>query len=187
MKLVVGLGNPGSRYAATRHNAGWMVIDKIASLLEAKWRTESKFKAEIAEVEVGSERLVLAKPQTYMNLSGEAAQKLTKFYKLDSTDVWAIYDDMDVQFGRLRLRRGGGSAGHNGVKSLIAHLGEDFYRARVGIGQNDRQHLASDEYVLAPFLPEQRAHLDLLIPAAATRVLAQIELPTPEEVTVNLI
>ncbi|HEY2004666.1 MAG TPA: aminoacyl-tRNA hydrolase, partial [Candidatus Saccharimonadia bacterium] len=151
MKLIVGLGNPGPQYAGTRHNIGFMITDQFATALSAAWKSESKLKSETAIAELAEEKVILAKPQTFMNLSGEAVQRIMQFYKISPANVWVVFDDVDVPFGRLRLRIGGSSSGHQGIKSVIQHIGPDFIRARVGISLNDRTKESSEEYVLKPF------------------------------------
>jgi PTH1 family peptidyl-tRNA hydrolase len=184
LKLIVGLGNIGAQYALTRHNVGFMVIDQLAQDLQAElWRAESKFKAEIAR----SGDILLVKPHTMMNLSGEAVQKIMQFYKIASSDLWAIFDDVDVPFGRLRLRSGGGGGGHQGVSSLIQHIGTDFIRARIGISLNDRPRESSEEYVLKPFNPQEREQLPQVVISAAKIVAAKIQESTPEDATFDLL
>jgi PTH1 family peptidyl-tRNA hydrolase len=134
MKLVVGLGNPGTRYRLTRHNLGFMVIDALAE----RWRIGvggRRHEAELGTGEIGGARVVLAKPQTFMNVSGESVTKLRRLYRLDPPDILAIYDDLDLPLGKVRLRGDGGAGGHNGVASLISVLGKGFPRLRVGIGR----------------------------------------------------
>jgi PTH1 family peptidyl-tRNA hydrolase len=134
MKLVVGLGNPGSRYRATRHNLGFMVVDALGE----RWHVSvggKRHGAELGTAQFASERVLLAKPQTYMNASGEAVAKLRRLYRLEPHDILAVYDDLDLPLGRVRLRGDGGAGGHNGVASLIAVLGKGFPRLRIGIGR----------------------------------------------------
>ncbi len=134
MKLVVGLGNPGARYRSTRHNLGFMVVDALAE----RWRIGvggRRHEAELGTGSVGGARVVLAKPQTFMNASGESVTKLRRLYRLDPVDVLVVYDDLDLPLGKVRLRGDGGAGGHNGVASLISVLGKGFPRLRVGIGR----------------------------------------------------
>lgn len=147
MKMIVGLGNPGSEYAQTRHNVGFMLVDKLASDLKVDV-TKKKFNALIGESQIKGEKIILVKPQTYMNLSGEAVGALARWYKISPVDIVVIYDDMDLPLGKLRLRAFGGAGGHNGMKSLISVLGtEKFPRMRIGIGRS--QH--SVNHVLGKF------------------------------------
>jgi PTH1 family peptidyl-tRNA hydrolase len=133
MQLFVGLGNPGSDYALHRHNVGFMAVDAIAAVHGfGPW--SKKFRALIADGRIGSCRVLLLKPQTYMNDSGQSVGEAMRFYKLGAEDVTAFYDELDLQPMKLRVRRGGGAAGHNGIRSMIAHIGDDFRRVRIGIG-----------------------------------------------------
>jgi len=137
MKLLVGLGNPGGQYETTRHNVGWMALDRLAAEHRLAFKTDRRFRADVAEMPLpeSGERVILAKPLTYMNLSGESVGALARFYKVPPEDVLAVYDEMALPLGQIRVRPGGSAAGHNGVKSLIAHLGtQDFPRVRIGVG-----------------------------------------------------
>lgn len=134
MKLIVGLGNPGSRYRATRHNLGFMIVDALAE----RWHISvggRRHEAELGTGEIVGVRTVLAKPQTFMNASGESIAKLRRLYRLDPPDILAVYDDLDLPLGKVRLRGDGGAGGHNGVASLIGVLGKGFPRLRIGIGR----------------------------------------------------
>ncbi|MEM6711246.1 MAG: aminoacyl-tRNA hydrolase [Pseudomonadota bacterium] len=149
MQLILGLGNPGVQYAHNRHNVGFLVIDAIHERHGfSPWR--SRFSAEVSEGRVGSEKVILAKPTTYMNLSGQAAGEIARFYKLETADVTVIHDELDLDPGRTRIKVGGGHGGHNGLKSLDAHLGKDYRRIRVGIGHPGHKDLVSG-YVLKDF------------------------------------
>ncbi len=135
MKLIVGLGNPGRQYADTKHNIGFMVVDYLAGKLGIKV-DKIKFKSIIGEGFVGTEKIVLAKPQTYMNLSGEAVLDMVQWYKPEPQDMLVIFDDMDLPLGKLRLRMKGSAGGHNGMKSIIYLVQSDeFPRLRIGIGR----------------------------------------------------
>ena len=135
MKMIVGLGNPGREYAATRHNLGFMVVDEVARRLSAGQR-RTRFRAELAEAFVDGQKLVLLKPQTFMNLSGTAVREAALWYKIPPAEILVVVDDIDLPFGALRMRGEGGSGGHNGLKSIIADLGtEAFPRFRMGIGR----------------------------------------------------
>ena len=135
MKIVVGLGNPGSEYSQTRHNVGFMAIDMWAEKHGVTaWK--NKFEAQIAEIKIHNENIILVKPQTYMNLSGVAVREVVNWYKVKPEDVIVIYDDMDTTLGKIRLRKKGSSGGHNGIESILVNIGkEEFPRVRVGIGR----------------------------------------------------
>lgn len=149
MKLFVGLGNPGGQYAGNRHNIGFMALDRIAAEHGfGPW--SSKFKGLIAEGRLGGERVLLLKPQTFMNLSGEAVRAAAAFYKIDPAGITVFHDELDLAPGKLRLKQGGGHAGHNGLRSIIQHLGDGFARVRLGIGHPGRKELVSG-YVLHDF------------------------------------
>lgn len=188
MKLVVGLGNPGSQYARTRHNIGFMILDQLATDLHAPaWKLDTKFKAEVSEANIDNEKVILAKPQTFMNDSGSAVQKIMQFYKIDPADVWVVFDDVDVPFGRLKLRHDGSAGGHNGVKSTIANIGQDFIRVRVGISLNDRAIESSEVYVLRPFKPEEQKDLPFVIGAASTFIAEQLNASELADQAITLI
>lgn len=174
MKLVVGLGNPGKQYEATKHNVGFMVIDEIASTLShTPWREEKK--ADVCTSTVAREKVLLVKPQTFMNNSGEAVGPLMRYYKIDPADVYCIYDDMDLPVGKLRIRPNGSAGGHNGIKSLILHLGtEEFPRFRVGIGRPLPKWTVVD-HVLSPFTEEQEQIITEGVTNMAKAVLGTIE------------
>ncbi|MFZ5639767.1 MAG: aminoacyl-tRNA hydrolase [Bacillota bacterium] len=169
MILVVGLGNPGKEYAATRHNVGFMVVDRFAEehgiMVE-----KSKFKSLIGEGHVGTEKIILAKPQTYMNLSGEAVLDIVNFYKIPPENVIVIVDDMDLPAGKVRLRVKGGSGGHNGLKSIIYQLQtEDFPRLRIGIGKPAPERQAVG-FVLGRFSDEEKELTQEAINKAAAAI-----------------
>jgi PTH1 family peptidyl-tRNA hydrolase len=151
--LVVGLGNPGREYAQNRHNVGWMVVDELARRHGGTWR--SKFSGQLAEIRIDGHKLALLKPETYMNDSGKSVGAAQRFFKLDPDAVLVVHDEGDFELGRLQLRIGGGSAGHNGLRSLTQHLKTpDFMRLRVGVGRPERgdpRPLA--DYVLSNFEP----------------------------------
>ncbi len=157
MKLIVGLGNPGKQYEKTRHNVGFMVLDALFKEFNVK--PQSKFKAEMAQVSIQGEIVLLLKPQTFMNLSGEAVHLVKDFYKLDDQDILVIYDDLDLPVGKLRLREKGSSGGHNGIKSIIHHLHhQDFKRLRIGIDKDS--FIPTSDYVLGKFSKADHAPLE---------------------------
>ncbi len=154
MKLVVGLGNPGQKYQKTRHNIGFMVIDEMLKILGTQAKFDAKFNAEVSMTNVDGEKLILAKPSTFMNLSGETIAKLIKYYNIDLEDVLVIVDDVNLETGKLRLREAGGHGGHNGLRNIIGLLHtEAFKRVRIGIDNN--QVLPLDQYVLGQFTSDQ--------------------------------
>ncbi|WP_146348121.1 aminoacyl-tRNA hydrolase [Falsiphaeobacter marinintestinus] len=149
MKLLVGLGNPGGKYERNRHNIGFMALDRIASDHGfGPWK--AKFQAEISEGRLGSEKVLLLKPQTFMNLSGQSVGEAMRFYKLSPKDVIVLHDELDLAPGKVRVKQGGGHAGHNGLRSLHSHLGDTYGRVRLGIGHPGRKELVS-AYVLHDF------------------------------------
>ncbi|MFP4405196.1 aminoacyl-tRNA hydrolase [Rhodosalinus sp.] len=161
MQLFVGLGNPGQKYARNRHNIGFMAVDRIAGAHGfGPWR--AKFQAELAEGRLGGEKVVLLKPQTYMNLSGQSVGEAMRFYKLGPGDVTVFHDELDLAPGKLRVKRGGGHAGHNGLRSIHQHIGADYRRVRLGIGHPGRKELVS-AYVLHDFAKADEDWLDDLL------------------------
>lgn len=171
MLLVVGLGNPGPKYANTRHNVGFMVLDRVADALKAGPYRE-KFSGVFTRVNTPD--VVLLKPMTFMNLSGESVQAAMKFFKLETKDILVVYDELDLAFGDCRLKLGGGAAGHNGIKSMIQHCGGDgFGRLRVGIGKP--RHGDASPHVLGEFSASERAELGDVLSHAALGVQSVID------------
>jgi PTH1 family peptidyl-tRNA hydrolase len=167
MKLIVGLGNPGRRYAGTRHNVGFEVLDAIAARYRLDWES-AKAVAVIAKWR--AQGALLAKPVTFMNLSGHAVGELLRFYKIELPDLFVVVDDVNLELGRLRTRAGGSAGGHNGLKSLIAQLGTDeFARLRIGVGRGDARRDLGD-HVLATFEPDERPIVAEAIARAAEAV-----------------
>ena len=150
MKLIVGLGNPGSEYLNNRHNLGFMALDGLSAHYQFEhWK--SKFEGMYASKLFGSEKIILVKPQTYMNLSGFCVAKFKQFFKVNDDDIFVIYDDIDLGFGDKRLKQGGGDAGHKGVRSISQHLGnKNFYRIRIGVGRPKEKEDVSS-FVLSNF------------------------------------
>ncbi|WP_418135760.1 aminoacyl-tRNA hydrolase [Agrobacterium sp. El2ro-1b] len=165
MKIIAGLGNPGAQYAGNRHNIGFMAVDALQRLPSfAPW--SKKFKAEISEGEIGGEKILLMKPLTYMNLSGESVGEAMRFFKLTPADIIAIHDELDLLAGRTRIKIGGGHGGHNGLKSLDAHCGKEYRRLRLGIGHpGDKERVHG--HVLGDFAKSDRVWLDPLLDAIA--------------------
>lgn len=158
IKLIVGLGNPGQRYAHSRHNVGFMIVERFAHAHDLRF-ARKRFNAEIAEGEIGGTRVMIVKPQTYMNLSGEAIGKLFKFYKIEPHDLIVVYDDLDLPLGKTRMRAKGSAGGHHGMESIISHIGtSDFPRLRVGIGRPNPD--ADIDHVLGNFESDERKLMD---------------------------
>lgn len=167
--LIVGLGNPGQQYARTRHNMGWMVVERLADQHRLSF-DRLQFKARVASGMARDRRVVLAKPLTYMNLSGEAVGPLVRFYKIPLERLLVVYDEIDIPFNTLRLRAEGGAGGHRGMRSIIQSLGsQDFARLRVGVGRPPDGREAAD-HVLAPWTKEEAAQAPALVERAALAV-----------------
>ena len=161
MKLFAGLGNPGAKYARNRHNIGFMAVDAIAADHGfGPWRT--KFQGRVSEGVLGAEKVILLKPETFMNLSGQSVGEAARFYKLDPEDVVVFHDELDLVPGKLRVKQGGGHAGHNGLRSVEAHIGRAFARVRLGIGHPGHKDRVSG-YVLQDFAKADADWLDDLM------------------------
>ncbi len=180
VRLIVGLGNIGKEYEGTRHNIGFSAIEAYQKERGfPDWQEKPKFKASLSEDFVAGRKIILAKPATYMNLSGEAVRALKDFYKLQNSDITIIHDELDLPFGTIKEKQGGGSAGNNGLKSIISHIGEDFTRIRIGIknelladstsSQSTKKTDAAD-FVLAKFTSEEKKQLDEIIKAALQKL-----------------
>ena len=173
MKLIVGLGNPGKEYEGTRHNCGLMVVDELANKLNTEIN-QNKFKGLYTKVKYHGEDVILLKPQTYMNLSGESVIAAMNFFKLDKEDIIVIYDDLDMPVGKLRLRKTGSAGGHNGIKNIIAHLSsQDFKRIRVGIDRH--KYMKVVDYVLSRFAKEETEAINQGIDKASDAVLDYLD------------
>jgi len=165
MRLIVGLGNPGTRYAMNRHNVGFLAVDAIAQ----RYRFppfRAKFQGQISEGAIGDAKVMLLKPETYMNASGDSVGAAARFYKLEPDEIVVIHDDIDLIEGKLRVKRGGGDGGHNGLRSLDATLGPDYWRVRIGVGHPGMKSLV-EAYVLQNFTAEDRLWLEPMLPALA--------------------
>ncbi len=180
--LVVGLGNPGPQYAKTRHNLGFMVADLLAGRLGAQFKVHKRSGAEIVTGRLGHRPVVLAKPRTYMNESGRQVGPLAKFYSVSPADIVVIHDELDIDFGRIRLKLGGGEGGHNGLRSVANALGtKDFQRVRIGIGRPPgRKDPAA--YVLEAFNTNERPEVPAICEQAAdaTELLIEVGLETAQ-------
>lgn len=176
--LVVGLGNPGPQYAKTRHNVGFMVADVLAARIGVPFKVHKKSGAEVAIGRLGARSVVLAKPRCYMNESGRQIGPLAKFYSIAPGDVIVVHDELDIDFGKVRLKLGGGEGGHNGLRSVANALGsKDFQRVRIGIGRPPgRKDPAA--FVLEPFSSTERTEVPTLceLAADATELLAEVGL-----------
>jgi peptidyl-tRNA hydrolase, PTH1 family len=173
MKLIVGLGNPGEKYAGNRHNIGFMAVDEMARGYGfPPWR--KRFQGLAAEGQIGIEKCILLKPGTYMNESGRSAGEAMRFYKLSVADVIAIHDELDLKPGAVRVKTGGGNAGHNGLKSMSAHIGNEYRRVRLGIGHPGDKALVSN-YVLQDFAKADAQWLELLLEGVARGMTRLVE------------
>ena len=165
MRLIVGLGNPGAQYAGHRHNVGFMAAGMIARRHGFSSPRE-KFHGLIAEGNLAGDKAVILAPQTYMNDSGRAVQAAVQFYKLDLSDVVVLYDEIDLAFGKVRVKKGGGAGGHNGIRSLDAHVGPDYWRVRIGVNHPGQKDLVK-HYVLHDFDAEEKPEVETIISAIA--------------------
>lgn len=174
MKLIVGLGNPGKEYENTRHNLGFMVIDKLAEELKV-YDFKEKFKGLVGEANYKGKKILLLKPQTYMNLSGDSIIQILNFYKIDpETEMIVIYDDMSLPVGKLRIREKGSAGGHNGIKSIISHVGEKFLRIKFGIGASGGKDKTVG-FVLGRFSKEDEQEVKEGIENSSKMALALID------------
>ncbi|MFF6778442.1 aminoacyl-tRNA hydrolase [Streptomyces sp. NPDC012637] len=172
--LIVGLGNPGPEYAGNRHNVGFMVADLLAERMGGKFKRAQKAQAQVVEGRMGppgpaNRRVVLAKPMSYMNLSGGPVTALRDFYKVPTAHVVAVHDELDIDYGVLRLKIGGGDNGHNGLKSMTKSMGADYHRLRFGIGRPPGRMQVAD-FVLKDFSSAERKELDYFVDRAADAV-----------------
>lgn len=163
LKLIVGLGNPGPKYSRTRHNAGFMALehylDNYPGLDSGAFKDEKRFKSQVAVLGTGEEKVILLKPQTFMNDSGRSVRAAVDYYSLEPSDVLVIYDELALPFGTIRARQGGESAGHNGIKSIINHYGRDFNRLRIGIANEFTDKHPADKFVLSDFSRDEQEKL----------------------------
>lgn len=156
MKLIVGLGNPGKEYDGTRHNFGFAVMDKLAQKYDGNFTVNKKFHADICELFVNGEKIILVKPQTFMNKSGESVREVIGYFNISNDRIWVVFDDIDLEIGSVRIRKSGGSGGHKGVQSIIDNIGtENFVRFRLGIKSEQCDYLSTEEVVLQHFCKEE--------------------------------
>ncbi|MGF7228878.1 MAG: aminoacyl-tRNA hydrolase [Candidatus Saccharibacteria bacterium] len=162
--LIVGLGNVGKKYDGTRHNIGFAAVDHFANVNEfPAWIEKKDLKCHLASHTLGDTRVILIKPTTFMNLSGEAVQATAAFYKINPEKIVVVHDEIDIPFGQIRMRVGGSAAGHNGIKSVTQHIGEQYGRVRVGIGPKEHVEQDSADFVLARFSKDQEAQMTNLL------------------------
>jgi len=179
VKLICGLGNPGPEHASDRHNAGFLVVDRLAERLGASIDA-ARFEGRVGSARLGEERVLLLEPGTHMNLSGRSVAAAARFYKVEPADLLVIHDELDLPFGRLQLKSGGGTAGHNGLKSIVASLGEDgFARLRIGVGKPEGKERTVG-HVLSGFTAEERRELPELLDRAAEAALGWATLGVAE-------
>jgi peptidyl-tRNA hydrolase, PTH1 family len=171
LHLIAGLGNPGASYAGTRHNAGFLLVDRLASVWGASWQLEPRFKARVARREREGRKILLCEPQTFMNLSGEAVAPLAAYFQVAAERMLVVVDDADLPLGMIRMRPDGSSGGHRGLESIERHLGtRSFPRLRIGIGRKDAGQREISDYVLGRFAPEERERLEKVLTRAADQV-----------------
>jgi PTH1 family peptidyl-tRNA hydrolase len=162
IKLIVGLGNPGRQYERTRHNAGFLFLDRLVFESNSDWVKESRFDGLMAEIGVLGSKVMLLKPCTFMNRSGQAVGKVVRYYKLSPEEILVVHDELDFDVGVLRLKKDGGHAGHNGLRDIIAHLGsKEFYRLRIGVGRPSAGKVVADFVLSSP----SRNEWDLMVSA----------------------
>jgi len=174
--LIVGLGNPGDEYRHTRHNAGAMVLDRFAANRCSGWRKERKFFSELATGECGGRKVLCVKPLTYMNLSGEAVVAMSRFHRIPPEQIMVVADDADLPLGAIRMRPSGGTGGHNGLASVIQHLGtQDFPRQRIGVARPAQSVRDIASYVLGVFSPDEQARLSEVLEQADRQLQCWLE------------
>lgn len=182
MKIIIGLGNPGRKYEKTRHNVGFRVIDALAFEMGLQLVYDKKFDSELGCFTLSQSKglkTYLAKPQTFMNNSGRAVAKIAKYYNFQPRDIWIIHDDLDLNFGKIRVRFGGSSAGHNGIKSIIGELdSEEFYHFKIGIGPKNKE---ADKFVLENFMPAEEEKIAGVIDKITQILLTSLKNKRVEE------
>tara|TARA_Y100000768_G_C23979365_1_gene684861 strand:- start:1919 stop:2530 length:612 start_codon:yes stop_codon:yes gene_type:complete len=161
MQLIVGLGNPGKKYQYTRHNIGYMAIENIISAQE-DYKIKNKFNSVIYEAVLDKNRIILVKPETYMNNSGDAVSQIANFYKIESKDIFVLHDELDIPFGKIRIKSGGGNAGHNGLKSISNKIDNSYVRVRLGIGHPGKKEKVSG-HVMGNFTGSEKDKLNQIL------------------------
>lgn len=176
MKLLVGLGNYPTKYDQTRHNLGFLVVEKLVQKFECEpFKSDKKFFAQVSVGQIGNEKVVLLKPETYMNLSGKAVQAVAHFYKINAEDIVLFFDDADLEFGTVRFRRDGSAGGHNGVKSVIDSMGTNvFPRIKMGIANEEKAKMPTEAFVLQKFSAEEWGEVPQVLDRAIETFLEKI-------------
>lgn len=186
MILIIGLGNPGKEYEKTRHNIGFVFAEKFAQKVEAgEWNVEKRLKAEIVKGQIENQNLIIAKPQTYMNLSGDSVEAITKYYKLVLEKIVVISDDYNLEPGQARMRYAGEAGGHNGLKSIIDKIGPDFWRIRIGIGA-PKANIKAEDYVLGKISPSDHKKIMPAVDKSVDLLIESISALKFENKTINL-
>lgn len=176
MKLIVGLGNPGSAYSGSRHNIGFSVVQSLAKVYKTQLKKERGVSAKTAKAKIGGQLLIMAMPLTFMNLSGSAVKALVRKYKVSLEDLLVICDDLDLDFGRIKIRPSGSSAGHKGLRSIMEHFkGQEFPRLRIGIGRPKADDIDAATYVLSYFNNSEKKHLKAIIEKASSCARSWLE------------
>ncbi len=171
--LLVGLGNPGNKYANTRHNVGFLAADYFASRIRAS-NFEPKFDSLFSHASYNDKKIYLVKPQTFMNLSGEAVSKAARFYKIPLENIIVLHDDIDVLFAKIKVKQGGGSAGHNGLKSIDSILGNNYHRIRIGVGRPEDPRFDIADFVLSDFSKAEQKELEFIFEEVTSKVLGML-------------
>lgn len=176
MKLIVGLGNPGEKYELTRHNYGFLVLDALATKYDGKFNFSKRFKAEITEIFINGEKIILLKPQSFMNNSGEVVREIIGFFNISTDRIWVVYDDVDLELGTVRIRKQGSSGGHKGVQSIIDNVGTaDIPRFRMGIKSKHCDELSTEDVVLQRFKPDEIEAVEIGIKKAVEAINKALE------------
>jgi len=174
--IIAGLGNPGPRYERTRHNYGWIVLDELVKELKGSFSDSSDNSVSISKIDLEEKTIILVKPLTYMNLSGEPLVAIRDYYKIPNENVLVLHDEVDIPFGELRLKKGGGEAGHNGLKSISECFGSrDYQRLRLGIGKPLHPDYAVSDWVLGRFNEEEEKELKRLVPMAIQKAYGVVK------------
>ncbi|MFH1433423.1 MAG: aminoacyl-tRNA hydrolase [Candidatus Uhrbacteria bacterium] len=176
MKLLVGLGNPGKAYENTRHNVGWLVLNKLAAEYFAAFENKKRWNARVAPIQIHGEQVVMIKPQTFMNRSGEAVQAARGWFrKVPIENIWVVHDDVDLPLGEIRIKQGGGSAGHRGVDSIAKMVGSvNFWRVRIGISRPENPNVPLEDYVLKKFSADEMKQVENIVDEARKKIIDQI-------------